>query len=375
MPGAWCGVRNGLRIVLVLGSSTGGVGVHVRSLSAGLVAAGGVVTVCGPRATEELFGFTRTGARFRPVEIPAGGHCGTAVRSVRALRAVLADADLAHAHGLRAGWVATLAGLGVPTPLVVTWHNRVLATGAAGLTGAAVERVVARRSARTLATSADLADMARRRGARSVRLAPVAAPPLPAPSRSVDDVRSELGAGCAQLVVVVSRLHPQKGLDVLVNAAARWRAATPPVLVVIAGEGPLRAELDAQIARTGGPVRLLGRRDDVVDLLAAADVVVLPSRWEARSLTAQEALRAGRALVATAVGGLPELVGDAALLIPPDDADALDRAVRRVLDDDRLRTDLATRGREQAASWPTEADTLAVVQTVYAEVVAPAVLA
>ena len=85
---------------------------------------------------------------------------------------------------------------------------------------------------------------------------------------------------------------------------------------MIAGDGPERAALAAQISRTNAPVVLLGARDDIADLLAAADVVALPSEWEARALVAQEALRAGVPLVTTAVGGLPSLVGDAAMFVP-----------------------------------------------------------
>jgi glycosyltransferase involved in cell wall biosynthesis len=105
----------------------------------------------------------------------------------------------------------------------------------------------------------------------------------------------------------------------------------------------------------------------VADLLAAADVVVLPSVWEARSLTAQEALRAGRPLVATAVGGLPDLVRDGALLVPPGDPTALAAAVRSLLVDPAAAAALAARGAQVAAGWPTEDDTAAQVAAVYAE--------
>ena len=88
---------------------------------------------------------------------------------------------------------------------------------------------------------------------------------------------------------------------------------------------------------------LLGHRTDVADLLAGADLAVVTSDWEARQLFAQEALRAGVPLVATAVGGLPELVGDAAALVPPGDVDALDAAVRALLDDPAARAELGRR--------------------------------
>ena len=83
---------------------------------------------------------------------------------------------------------------------------------------------------------------------------------------------------------------------------------------------------------------------------------------------AQEALRAGVPLITTAVGGLPGLVGDAALLIPPGDVDALDNAVRDLLGNPALRADYAARGPRRATGWPTEDDTVADVRAAYAAV-------
>ena len=176
-------------------------------------------------------------------------------------------------------------------------------------------------------------------------------------------MRRALGLGDDRrpLVVAVGRLHPQKGYDVLLDAVARWVAdprLRPAPLVVIAGDGPLHDELAARIAAERLPVTLLGRRTDVADLLGAADVCVLPSVWEARSLTAQEALRAGTPLVATAVGGIPELVGDAA------DAGARRRrrgagrgGHRRCSATPRAPRRLCAAGPRRAATWPDEAAT------------------
>jgi glycosyltransferase involved in cell wall biosynthesis len=151
---------------------------------------------------------------------------------------------------------------------------------------------------------------------------------------------------------------------------ARWEAACrldPAPLVAIAGDGPLEEELSARSAADALPVRLLGRRSDVADLLAAADLCVLPSRWEARSLTAQEALRSGTPLVATRTGGLPGLLGDAAELVPVDDAAALADALTGVLTDPARRAHLAEAGRARAATWPDEAATARQLVALYRE--------
>jgi glycosyltransferase involved in cell wall biosynthesis len=327
-----------LRVLLVLGTSTGGVGRHVQSLAAGLTDRGCRVTVAGPASTRAVFELPE----YEVVEIGTRPHPVRDAVAAARLRALSRSADVVHAHGLRAG---ALAVPGAP-PVVVTLHNAV-----AGRVAAVLERLVARRASVVLAASEDLAERARSVGGRDVRVAPVAAPPLRASGR-------DPGLG-RPLVLAVGRLHPQKGYDVLLAARSTW----PEAVVAVAGGGPLAGALQAEAP----DVRWLGHRDDVADLLAAADVVVLPSVWEARSLTAQEVLRAGRPLVASAVGGLPELVGDGAVLVPPGDAAALATAVRGLLDDPAAAAAVAARGRAVAKSWPSEADTVTQVLGVYRE--------
>jgi glycosyltransferase involved in cell wall biosynthesis len=329
----------GRRVLLVLATSTGGVGRHVQSLARGLAAAGADVRVAGPASTQQVFAFPS----YDVVEIGGAPHSVRDARAVRALRRLAREADVVHAHGLRAGALA-------PTlrPLVVTWHNAQLA---GSRLGALLERHVARRATITLAASSDLLLRARACGAPDARLAPVAAP-APVPTGA------DPGLG-HPLVLAVGRLHPQKGYDVLLDALPLLGDA----VVAVAGDGPLAAELQARAPQ----VRWLGRRDDVADLYAAADVVVLPSVWEARSLTAQEALLAGRPLVATDVGGIGDLVGDGAVLVPAGDAAALGTAVRRLLADPGEAAAVAARGRAVAATWPTERDTVDQVAAVYRE--------
>lgn len=351
------------RVVEVLGTSTGGVGVHVQSLARHLTDDGWPVTVVAPVSTHAVFDFAAVGAD--PATVPIRGP-GREALAVPALRRATRDAALVHAHGLRAATAAVLTARmrRRRVPLVVTWHNAVLARGPVGRLLAAGERFVARGADVSLGASPDLVERIRALGGHDVRLAPVA-PPIPVPQRDVVDVRAELAVEPgAALIVCVARLHSQKGLDVLIDAASRLPRRA---LVVIAGDGPLHDPLQAQIDAAQAPVRLLGRRDDVPDLLGAADLVVLPSRWEARPLAVQEAMRLARPVVATAVGGTPGLVGDGALLVPADDVDALVEAMGRLVTDERQRADLARRAAAVAAGWPTEADTARAVSAVYRE--------
>jgi glycosyltransferase involved in cell wall biosynthesis len=352
----------GARIALVLASSTGGVGRHVGMLVDGLVARGDDVSVHGPAATGEQFGFARRGATFVPVEIPASPQPGD-VLAVRALRRSLKGVDVIHAHGLRAGFVAGLARP-AGAPLVVTWHNLVLAQGLRAKLYHPLERRVARAADVTLAVSTDLVERAGELGGRDVRLALVPAPVLPPATRSRDEVREDLGVEPGQpLVLAVGRLHPQKGFETLV--AAKW--AQPQPFVAIAGSGPSYMTLAQRISAEHAPVHLLGYRDDVPDLLAAADLVVVTSVWEGQPLFVQETLAAGVPLVATAVGGIPEVVGDGARLVGPHDVEGFTAAAEALLADPQALEELGKRGLARAATWPTERDTLEQVEAVYAQ--------
>ncbi|MEU6001667.1 glycosyltransferase family 4 protein [Streptomyces sp. NPDC047197] len=367
--------QTSLHTVQVLGGGSAGSSAHVRSLAAGLAARGVRVTVCAPSEAAGAYDLTGTGARH--VHVPRSSDPA----SVASLRLACADADLVHAHGLHAALRAALALTGRRTPLVVTWHTRAHAEGARGHLLQLLERRVAKAAAVVLGTSSDLVDRARSRGARDARLAPVTLPaPRTAASASegadeADGLRhkalAELGAVGRPLIVTVGTLERQRGYDVLLEAARAWRHLDPLPLLVIAGEGPERGALQRRIESEGLPVQLIGRRDDVPEMLAAADLVVLPSSWESRSVLAQEALHARVPLVATAVGGIPELVGDAAALVPYGDAEVLATAVARLLADPALRERLKDKGTAQAATWPTEDETVTQVLSVYDELTQP----
>lgn len=144
------------------------------------------------------------------------------------------------------------------------------------------------------------------------------------------------GDGGPLRVLAVGRRVRQKGFDVLVDALP------PGVRLRVAGAGPE--------GRAHPQVEWLGHVADVAPLYAEADVVVVPSRWEGFGLVAAEAMASGCVVVASDVGGLPEVVGDAGVLVPPGDVATLRTSLEQLAGDPGLRTRLATAGRARALS-------------------------
>ncbi len=162
----------------------------------------------------------------------------------------------------------------------------------------------------------------------------VTAPRLPARA----DARRELGlAPHVPVALCAARLVDQKRHDVLLHA---WSALPPECVLLVAGDGPNRPALESLVGELelDGRVRLLGNRDDVPRLLAAADVATLASDWEGLPIFVLEAMAAGRPIVATQVDGLTEVLRDGGgLLVPARSPTELAAALRRLLTDARAR--------------------------------------
>jgi glycosyltransferase involved in cell wall biosynthesis len=173
---------------------------------------------------------------------------------------------------------------------------------------------------------------------------------LPPPSGR--DVHAELGiAAGAPIVTTVGFLRQPKAMDVLIEAAGRIAPRFPGLRVLIVGEGADRPVYEALIERLGlqDTVKLLGLRSDVPDLLAASDVAVLSTNSEGSPLSVMEYMDAGLPVVATRVGGIPDLIDDGVegLLVKPQDPDGLGDAIARMLDDPDEARRMGERGRER----------------------------
>ena len=296
-----------------------------------------VATVQGLGALEPAF----ASAGFPVV---AGGRRRRALGlgAIARLRTLMRDVDIVHTH-LFAGdtWGRIAARTLRHGPIVVTtehnvnrdetWQVHVKRMLAPGSTLVAVSEAVARHAAlvegigpmRVIPNGVDLGRFGAHRGSDGTR------------------------------VLAIGRRTPQKGFDVLVDALPEG------MTLDIAGEG---------LWTTSHPrVRLLGRREDIPELLANTDVLAVPSRWEGYGLAAAEGLAAGVPVVASDVDGLREVVGDAGLLVPPEDPRALHAALVALRDDSALRTALGARARRRAAERLDISDTIRAYEALYRE--------
>jgi len=186
------------------------------------------------------------------------------------------------------------------------------------------------------------------------------------------DLRSILLDGRPDyLVLTPARLHPQKGHTFLIAAAAEVPGAT----FILAGDGPLRHSLEAQAREQGVAERcvFLGERDDVAQLLAAADLVVLPSLFEGLPVSILEAMAAERPVIATAIGGTDEAITTdvTGLLVPPRDPAALAAAIRRLQGDPALAQRLAAAARARVERSFSADATAREIMRIYDEVAGP----
>lgn len=341
---------------MVTGVVAGGVGRHVEQLTHSLVEGGHSVLVACPAVVAARFGFLEAGAQVVPLEIGSRPAPHRDRKSVAILASAMTDVDVVHAHGLRAGALSVLARQGERPPLVVTTHNAPPEGRLAAVVHHGLERVVCRGADLVLGVSDDLVEAANARGARAV--GPAVVPAVRAqPVKNRSQVRASLGLPEGlPLVVAVGRLAPQKGFDRLLDAVAAADTGVEDAAVVIAGDGPQSEALQRRIDRSGLPVRLLGHREDVPDLLAAADVAVSAARWEGQPVWLQEALSVGVPVVATDVGGTRQVLDGAGILVPDADPEALGAALTAVLTDEELRADLRQRSLVRAADLPTAED-------------------
>ena len=284
-------------------------------------------------------------------------------QAIAALRAFAPH--VVHTHLKHADIVGGVAGRVLGVPVVSTLH--VVEDAPVGTLGrfkrSAGLAVRRRAAARTIALSSAQHRWYQELSGSADRMVVlpngVADPGVPDPAER-DRIRAELGLRDGRpLVVTASLMRPEKGHRLLLDAVAQLPADTCP-LVALAGDGELRGDLEARVAADPAlreRVAFLGYRDDVPRLLGAADLVLHPSLADALPTTLMQALAVGVPVLATDVGGIPDIVGtDAGVLVPPQPS-ALATALTRLLADDAARDRLGSAGRArfldrfEAVAW------------------------
>lgn len=319
--------------------------VCLANLAAGLV-----------RGGHEVTGIVRPGSRLAR-ELPARGvparelplHDWYDPVTVRAVRAWLRDGDIdvIHAHTPRDWFIAAAASVGTGSVVVASRH--VLRPVA----HAALKRPFLRRLGALIAVSGAVGDAARGLLAPERSFVVPNGVAVPAPAVEGDDPRAELGLAPGDAVVgCVARLRPEKGVAVVLEAAARLRERWPRLVVVVLGDDPSGTghpdELRRLAARLGlgTRVRFCGYRADAARLCGAFDVHVTASLAEPCGLATLEAMARGRPVVGTASGGTPELIDDGieGFLVPPADPARLAARLDCLLDSPGLRSEMGRRG-------------------------------
>ena len=403
MTGPGTGAPAGLRISYLLAASGGGTGRHVAMLADGCAARGATVHVYGPaaaRAGLAQAGGAQPGWDFSVVDIAAGPRPARDLAAVLRVRRLVARdrPGVLHAHGLRAGALAALALAAPGTPrtmLAVTVHNAPPAAGPAAAVYAGLELIVARRADAVLTVSGDLAARMSRRGARLAGRALVPAPAAPAASPAeIAALRRELAGGefaggesrgrelaGGESGGRVRRPGARGAADRARGGPAgrpeRFRHADPGRRAVAAAAGgSVGGHCGGWAAGRGTPApgrAWPGWRSGSSARATTCRLSWVPPTWwssrapgRASRSVVQEALRAGRPLVATRVGGMADLTGDdGAVLVPPGDPVALAAAVTRILDDPEAAARLAAAARGRAALLPTETAAVDQVLGVY----------
>ena len=361
--------------------AAGGVRAHIRQVSQLLAKDGHQVLLAGPSNVIFPAPGVVGGACLRTYQIDIGARpSGADLKALRQLKQLAATVEVIHAHGLRAGALAVLAAKRLPAAkrprVVVTLHNLPVGSAPTRLVGKALHLVVVKGADYVLTVSPDLLEKAKQLGLKAGEIAVVPAPArgcmdhVAQPEISQDSAQSlDAGSGvdsgsgygassaasfgAAPCLLTIARLAPQKGLDLLLEVATLIKQRGIDFTWLVAGDGPLKAQLNQQIADAALPVKLLGRREDIGALLSQADVVVQTSYWEGQPLTLREAMQAGRAIVATDVGGSAYTLAGCGQLVEPQ-AGPLADAVVAVISDPKRRETLEAASRAAVAKIPGE---------------------
>jgi glycosyltransferase involved in cell wall biosynthesis len=360
------------RLLIVSQPLDGGVPRHVLDLVQLLDGDHYEIDVACPRASL-LWSYLQRRSNVQLHEIASNRAMSRADgQSWRRLLALVRRADLIHAHSSKAGFLTrfAVAALGRTASCVFTPHG--WSFWAVGGAEARFYRALERVAARWCRTILAVSDYEYRNGlANGIG--------RPAQYRVVHngiDLRrfAQSPAPVNGRIVMVGRLSAPKRQDCAVQAAAALRQQYPHLELLLVGDGPQRSQVEALVARLGlsRTVRLLGTRDDIPQLLSHASCLLLASDYEACPLAVIEAMAAGVPVVATRVGGVPEIVesGHSGLLVESQGSGQLARALAELLDDPHRARAMGDAGRRAAHERFSSTRMVTEIREVYEEVAA-----
>jgi|YNPMSStandDraft_1061717.scaffolds.fasta_scaffold01204_7 glycosyltransferase involved in cell wall biosynthesis len=341
-------LKRRIKVLQLITTTIGGAGEHVLMLASGLDPEQFDVTVGFSPGYPLDHAFYEAGLRIVPIEMQRTGGIMTSIKAYRALRELLHEEhfDIVHTHTSVAGVIGRLAARQSGIPVIVhmihayachpyvrqpkRWLYR------------QVERWLDRFTDHYIAGS----DYIRAYGIANRIMPPEKITRIyyafrherlkDSPNRNV--ARRDLGLPVdAPVAGVIARLERQKGVIFFIRALPKVLQQIPKAHFIIAGDGPLRSMLYEEAARLNilSHLHFLGWREDVGRVLASLDVTVLPSLWEAFGIISVESMAMGVPVIASRVGGIPEVVrdGETGLLVSPENSDELGRAIISLLAD------------------------------------------
>jgi len=350
------------RVLLAFEPPDGGVAENVRQLALGLAAAGWEAEVAGPAEATPYLDLEAAGIPIHRLPFARGyGRVGSEAGALWALHALLdrGDFDLLHAHASNAGVLGRVAAVLSSTPSLYSPHCFAFASGLAlpwRMAARAVEWTLGRAGGSVLCVCEHERQIAIRFGVAEPGRLHVVYNGCEAPPEGLEPEPTLAGMRKrGPLAGAVAALREQKHLDLLIDAAPLILARVPDAGVAIVGNGPMRAELEAQATRAGldGDERfaLVPFTAPAARALNALDVYVLPSAWEAFPIGVLEALACGVPQVVSDVGGTREAVTPATgAVVAANDPRALADAIVAFLSDPRRRAAAAQASRERHAT-------------------------
>lgn len=354
-----------IRVTHVLEATTGGTARQLRELVTGINRDTFDLSVICSLGRDP--GFAQTVARFRAIGIPVAivpmqrtPQVLADTRALRAIRRCLREwrPHILHTHSAKAGFLGRIAARGFPAKTVYTPHGlpfQMRTSTARHRLYRSLEALATRWTDATICVSEEEMQLA-----TGLRANPPPSVLIPNGVDIPDAVdrtaaRQRLleaaGLSAGNLVVgAVGRLAEQKGFAFLVDAAEQVCERVPEARFVLIGDGRERDALAAGISDGGNAdrIHLLGARDDAAELIAGMDVLAMPSLWEGLPYSLLDSLGRGTPVVASRVGGIPDVIrnGSTGVLVPPADATALAEALAGLLQDAPRRQALGSAGQE-----------------------------